>query len=181
MPARALIVAVIFMLGLRGLSWGQVVGRNAPPGKSSTATFSTSAQLVVETVSVKDKAGRPVSGLTAKDFAITEDGVPQQIRLFEEQKLDETPMSTLTEAEADEHIHLYDKLTRTQIVPELLGSTRYKNRRLLALYFDITAMPPADQERALQAAQKFVRTQMETDDMVAILRYAGGATGKAAP
>src|SRR6185312_838983 len=73
------------------------------------------------------------------------------------------------------NIHVYDRLTRTQISPETPGYPRYKNRRLLALYFDMTAMPPADQERALTAAQKFVRTQMKTDDLFAILRYAGGA------
>jgi hypothetical protein len=30
----------------------------------------------------------------------------------------------------------------------------------MALYFDMTAMPPADQLRSLVAAQKFIRTQM---------------------
>lgn len=167
-------VAVILLVGLRGLCGGQVVGENAT-SQGSVTTFSTNTQLVVENVSVNDKAGHPVAGLTAKDFSITENGVPQQIRVFEEQKLSETPMSTLTQAEADDHVRLYDRLTPTQIVPELLGSTRYKDRRLLALYFDMTAMPPADQERALTAAQKFVRAQMKADDLIAILRYAGGA------
>jgi len=45
----------------------------------------------------------------------------------------------------------------------------------LALYFDLTAMPPWDQVRALAAAEKFVRTQITAADLVAILRYAGGA------
>ena len=39
----------------------------------------------------------------------------------------------------------------------------------------MTAMPPADQLRALAAAQKFIRTQMTPADRVAILRYTGGA------
>ena len=38
----------------------------------------------------------------------------------------------------------------------------------------MTAMPPADQMRALGAAQKFIRTQMTPADRVSILRYAGG-------
>jgi VWFA-related protein len=38
----------------------------------------------------------------------------------------------------------------------------------------MTAMPPADQMRALNAAQKFIRTQMRPEDRVAILRYSGG-------
>ena len=52
---------------------------------------------------------------------------------------------------------------------------RYKNRRLLALYFDMTALPPADEMRALSAAEQFVRTQLTTVDLVAIMRYNGGA------
>ncbi len=39
----------------------------------------------------------------------------------------------------------------------------------------MTAMPPPDQLRALAAAQKFIRTQMTPADLVAIMRYAGGA------
>jgi VWFA-related protein len=45
----------------------------------------------------------------------------------------------------------------------------------LALYFDMTAMPPADQLRALGAARKFIRTQMTSVDLISIMRYSGGA------
>ena len=59
-------------------------------------------------------------------------------------------------------------------MPETPGKFRYQDRRLLALYFDMTAMQPADQLRALEAAQKFIRNQMTEADRVSILRYAGG-------
>ncbi len=74
-----------------------------------------------------------------------------------------------------ERVHIYDKLGRTQIAPETPGQTRYKERRLLVLYFDMTSMPPADQLRALDAGRKFVRTQMTPQDVMAIMRYSGGS------
>jgi VWFA-related protein len=153
---------------------GQQVGQNTQPGNSGIATFSTGTQLVVETVVVTDKKGNPVEGLTAKDFTITENGAPQEIRFFEHQKL---PDSTDLPAVRDkpENIHIYDKLGLTRIASESPGTTRYKDRRLLALYFDMTAMPPTDQSRALSAAEKFIRTQMSKADLMAILRYSGGA------
>src|SRR5579859_1652625 len=67
----------------------QQIGGNAPAGAAAPATFSTSSQLVVETVNVKDKNGKAIEGLTAKDFTVTEDGVEQMIRLFEFQRVPE--------------------------------------------------------------------------------------------
>ena len=49
-----------------------------------------------------------------------------------------------------EEIKIYKRLARTQIAPETHQNSRYKNRRLLALYFDMSAMPPGDQLRALR-------------------------------
>jgi hypothetical protein len=65
------------------------------PQTAENAKFTSTTQLVVETVSVKDKSGKPLEGLTAKDFTITEDGVPQTIKFFEYQKFDEKPSSPI--------------------------------------------------------------------------------------
>jgi VWFA-related protein len=152
----------------------QQIGQNTQPGATSggPATFSTSTQLVIETVAVLDKSGAPVSGLTARDFSVTEDGVPQAIKVFEHQKLPDSPPPL---APAPGHARIYEKLKRTQIAPEAAAPGRYKDRRLLALYFDMTSMQTADQLRALAAARQFVRTQMSAADLMAIFRYSGGA------
>jgi VWFA-related protein len=141
-----------------------------PATSNGTVTFSTTAQLVVETVVVKDKNGKTVEGLTAKDFTITEDGAPQTIQFCEFQKVeDQAPGFAVRPAET-----AAPAVTSNQIAPEVSGDIRYKDRRLLVLYFDMTAMPQPDQLRALAAAQKFIKT-MSTADLMAILEYTGAA------
>ena len=43
-------------------------------GRDDTYKLTVSSNLVVETVVVTDKKGNFVTGLTAKDFNVTEDG-----------------------------------------------------------------------------------------------------------
>src|SRR5580693_1540689 len=78
------------------LAFGQQVGENKK-ATETTPMFTASATLVIETVGVKGKDGKPVEGLTAKDFTVTEDGVPQEIKFFEYQKLPETLNNTPTQ------------------------------------------------------------------------------------
>src|SRR6266566_800285 len=153
----------------------QQIGQNAPSKSSQTPSISVTTQLVVETVMVKDKAGNPIEGLTAKDFIVTENGVPQTVRFCEHQKLPETPSAATTTPSEPEDVTIYHKLAMTRISPEAPEKIRYKDRRLMTLYFDMTAMPPADQMRSLVAAQKFIRTQMTSVDLISILRYSGSA------
>jgi VWFA-related protein len=155
-------------------AYSQQVGTNVQSG-AATPTFATGATLVIETITVNGKDGKPIEGLTAKDFTVTEDNVPQTIKILEYQKLEEVPTNAPPPAPRVEDIKIYDKLTSTQIAPEAPGDLKYREKRLLALYFDMTAMPQADQLRALAAAEKFLRTQMTASDLVAIMKYSGAA------
>lgn len=168
--------SLLTILMLATLSAGaQQIGQNAPVGNTGVVTLSVRSQIVIETVVVKDKKGNPIDGLTAKDFTLTEDGVPQTIRYCERQTMPSALSDVPLKPSGPEDIKLYNRLARTQITPETPGDVRYKDRRLLALYFDMTAMRPADQLRALAAAETFIRTQMTTADLVSILRYSGGS------
>lgn len=173
MPSPRALLAFLFTVA--SSTSAQQIGRNKSAGPSDTYTLSVKAQLVVETVVVKDKQGQFIHGLTAKDFALTEDGVPQTIRFCEHQDLVTDAAPLPVSAPGTEALKLYKRLARTRVTPEAAGNERYKNRRLLALYFDMSAMRPADQLRALAAAEQFLRTQMTTVDLVSILRYQGGS------
>jgi VWFA-related protein len=168
--AVAIMLALVLAVSMLG---GQQVGQNAPLEGDHGATIRVSTQLVVETVVVKDKQGNPINGLTAKDFVVTENGAPQTISFCERQELPTSPAPAPKQER--ENLKVYYHLNNTQIAAEKPGSLLYQDRRLLALYFDMTATPPADQMRALGAAQKFIRTQMTSADRVAIMRYAGGS------
>src|SRR5215212_2145124 len=56
-------------------------------------TFRSGTRLIVQTVSVKDKDGKPIEGLTTKDFVVTEDGESQTVSFAEYQRLDDTPVA----------------------------------------------------------------------------------------
>lgn len=153
----------------------QQVGQNKSPDEPQNFTLSVNSNLVVEAVTVRDKQGNFVRGLKADDFVLTENGQPQTIRYCEHQDLAETAKPLPAATAKSEDITIYDRLVRSQIASETMDSERYKNRRLLAFYFDMTALPPADQMRSLSAAEQFIRTQMTTADMIAILRFQGGS------
>ncbi len=150
----------------------QQVGQNAP-ASTAASTFQSSTQLVVETVSVKDKNGNAVENLTDKDFTVTEDGAPQTIKFFEFQRLQgaEAPAPNAAPSRAVP----FAKLPKSHIAPESPGNTKYRDHRLLALYFDMSAMPVPDQLRAFAAAVKFIQTQMTASDLMALMVYEEGA------
>jgi VWFA-related protein len=147
--------------------------------------FRASTRLIVQTVTVKDRNGNPIEGLTANDFIVTEDGEPQDIAFVEYQRLDAAPATappaTAPPARPPAAAGVAPAGSavappvQAGFAPRAPGDERFRNRRLLILYFDLTATPPPDQIRAYDAALKYVATQMQPADMVAIMTFGGGA------
>ncbi|MGC2161332.1 MAG: VWA domain-containing protein [Silvibacterium sp.] len=166
---------LLLALALPAIAGAQTIGQNGSGENDKVLTLNVRSQLVTETVTILDKGGIPVSGLTAADFTLTENGVPQKIRFCEHQSLptDGTPMPALTRDQ--ENLTVYRKLNRGEIAQESPEDLRYSGHRLLALYFDVSAMGNADRYRAIQAAETFIRTQMTPIDLVSILRFSEGS------
>src|SRR5579885_1306292 len=171
------LIATSLVCLLAAAQHGPQTGTNTPNGPAGTARFGATTQLVVEDVILKSKDGKPVEGLKASDFTITEDGKPQKISVFEYQTLQEEPepapalparpaVDTATAATPAPK-----PVTAIQIEPEKPGDIKYRDRRLLVLFFDLTSMPIPDQIRAQNAALKFIRTQMTRSDLVAIMTF----------
>ena len=168
------LLGTLLLLGVVAPVTAQQIGGNKTTG-TETYTISMKVQLVVEAVVVKDKQGKSIPGLTAKDFTLTEDGVPQTIRYCEHQDLVALAAPVPVAEPGTEDLRIYKRLAHSQIAPETLNNSLYKNRRLLALYFDMSAMRQDDQLRAITAAEKFIRTQLTSVDLVSILRYQGAS------
>ena len=141
-------------------------------GENGTFTLSVSSKLVIEAVNVKDKQGKSISGLTAKDFTVTENGVNSTSASASIRNC-RRPLAN-RKARPGEH----QGLQQARRHADRCGEARrcsYKDKRLIAIYFDLTSMPPEDKVRALEAAEKFIRTQMTSADLVSIMRYGGGS------
>jgi VWFA-related protein len=152
-----------------------------PP--AGTPTFRSTTRLIVQTVNVKDKDGKPIEGLTAKDFVVTEDGEPQTVSFVEFQRLPpprSTGSVTVGESAPDAAPapppapKKVEGVTDVKIAAGQPGDIKYRNKRLMILYFDMTAMPPPDLLRAYTAAIKYVKTQMTPSDLVAVMGFQGG-------
>src|ERR1700731_2544068 len=63
--------------------------QQAQQKKEETVTFTSTSTLVIVNCFVRDKSGNPVEGLKKEDFKLLEDGKPQNIAVFEFQKLED--------------------------------------------------------------------------------------------
>jgi VWFA-related protein len=167
----------LFLLFVSIVSLVSFVSAQPPQSQQPPPVFRSGARLIVQTVSVKDKDGRPVEGLTANDFVVSEDGEPQTVSFVEFQRLPDRPAEARSASPAplEPAVVSAPSATQGQIAVPPPGDARYRDRRLLVLYFDLTAMPPADQMRAYTAAQTFIDTQMQPSDLLAIMTFGGGA------
>jgi VWFA-related protein len=157
----------------------------APPAGGTLPKFTSNTQLVVEIVSVRDKDGNPIQGLQAADFHVTENGVAQTISFCEYQKLDEkvepmaapvaAPAPVAAAAPAPAPDRPRDPTAAPAIAGSAPGEIKYRDRRLLVIYFDMSAMPVPDQLRALTSARTFVTKQMTRADLLSIMKFEGGA------
>ena len=149
-----------------------------PPPPQTRPTFRSGARLTVQTVTVKDEDGRPIEGLTAKDFALTEDGVPQTIGFVEFQRVEGAPDPagpTPGPGAAAPRAAAGAAATPYRVPSLTPGGTRYRDRRLLVLYFDLSALMPLDAVRAFAAAEHFIEAGMEPQDLLAIMAFEDGA------
>jgi VWFA-related protein len=152
-----------------------VIHAQQAPAQTPQAVFRSTTRLIVQTVTVKDKDGKALEGLTATDFSITEDGQPQDIAFVEYQRLE--PAGTQAAAPAAPTVvpPVPPPGVPAVITSPPNGGIRYQNRRLIVIYFDTASMPPGDSLRAYVNAREYVDNKMAPADLIALMEYKGGA------
>jgi VWFA-related protein len=179
---RALTLRILVLL-LLCAPVGLAQQQQPPLTQTPQATFRATQRLIVQSVFVKDKDGKPIEGLTAKDFTITEDGQPQDIAFVEYQRLATEAPPVAADPQAPVPLTARPAAPATTVAPTVqtgissppAGDIRYQDKRLLVLYFDGSSMGPADQIRAYTNALKFIDTQMTRSDLIAIMAFQNGA------
>ncbi len=126
----------------------------------------TNADLVLTNVVARDaKTGEIVKGLKQSDFKIFENGKEQTIDTFDFESVDmATPLNEATVSGLAAGPTGSGNKAVVVAKPEEL-----RNHRLIVMFFDLTSMQPEDLERAVDAAQTFLRTKMQSADLIALV------------
>ena len=133
-------------------------------------TFKAQSELVLVDVSVRDKNGNLVRDLKPEDFTVFEDNKPQKVSTFDVENMQNTP--TIPVQQVDLLSTTPKKARATAANPNPAASAEQqalKDRRLIILFFDLSAMQPDEIERSAQAAQNYLDKQMEPADLVSIV------------
>jgi VWFA-related protein len=133
--------------------------------QQSDYVFRTGSELVLVNVTVRDKNGNFVQGLKPEDFTILEDNKPQKVVSFDVENVDAVPASDVAQAKPS-----------PDAAPASSGPTaaadaskQFKDRRLIVLFFDLSAMEPDEIDHAVTSAEHYVDTQMAPADLVSIV------------
>jgi VWFA-related protein len=134
----------------------------------SSAVLRSSSDLVRIDVEVTDKSGKPIKGLTANQFTITDEGKPQAITSFSFSDIE--AIETATADDSKPIVVSVDNDGPNSPSADAI-SDALRDRRLIVLFFDLTSMQTDDLIRAHDAADKFVKQQMTKADVVAVIAF----------
>ncbi len=141
-------------------------------GQQADPVFKSTTQLVVVDVFARDKSGKDLTNLTKADFTVLEEGKPQQIQIFELQKLESRLLPPVPKQLQTRPADKAREARPQTIVTRPAGEIQYRDKRLMVLFFDLSSMQPPEQIRAEKAALKFIDEQMTPSDMVAVMSFA---------
>jgi len=139
-------------------------------------TFKAQSELVLVNVTVRDKNGNPVRDLKPEDFTVLEDNKPQKVATFDIENTENTPQVPMQQANLLSEPAKKMKTSRATASAASAQESAIKDRRLIILFFDLSAMQPDEIERSSNAAQDYLKKQMEPADLVSIVSLSNTIT-----
>ena len=138
----------------------------APPQVSANqkGAIRAAVHLVEVDVAVTDRDGKPLKGLRQDQFSIAEDGKDQKISTF-----DYYDVERLEKADAAEAAPITIPIGSVAAAEEVRRQVR--DRRMIVLFFDLTALQSTDLTRSTAAAKQFVAKQMTSADLAGVVAF----------
>jgi VWFA-related protein len=141
----------------------------APPPPTNSPRIEVTTELVLVNVVARDKKGNLVQDLKKEDFTLFEDGKKQQISTFDFENVEEQTAAGAAEATVSGVAGPGTLLRTAKKAPPSLDA---RDRRLILMFFDFSAMDPEQVDRSVDAAKKFIETKLQPADLIALVSLA---------
>ena len=132
----------------------------------TTPAIRATTEIVLVNVVARDKKGNLVRDLKQQDFTVSEDGQKQQVSSFDFENIDELALAQQSMPTAS---GTAGPAAAGVAPPAVQHADDARDRRLILLFFDFSAMDPEQIDRAVDAAKKYVNTKMQSADLIAIV------------
>jgi VWFA-related protein len=139
----------------------------APPPQRET-TIKVNTEIVLVNVIARDKKGNLIRDLKREDFTVSEDGKKQDISSFDFENVDELALAA-KQGTIVTGANPTGPVDANSPVPAAIDA---RDRRLILMFFDFSAMEPDEIDRAVDSAKKYVNTAMQPADLVALVSLA---------
>ncbi len=162
---KKIAVALLLAWSMAGHLLAQQQPSAPPQPPAHGGVLRVSTEIVLVNVVARDKHGNLIRDLKKEDLTVFEDGKKQDLASFDFEKVDEMVMAgaagtTVTGAAAAPSGLLNSKVQK---------SLNARDRRLMLLFFDFSAMQPEDIDRSVEAGKKYVRAKMQPADLIALM------------
>src|SRR5467141_4685516 len=146
-----------------------VLAQQSGQAGANESRIQVTSELVLVNVVAHDKKGNLVRDLKKGDFTLFEDGKKQEISTFDFENVDDLAAAGAAEATVSGAAEQGALLRSGKKAPASLDA---RDRRLILLFFDFSAMEPEQIDRSVDAAKKFVSTGMQPADLIALVSLA---------
>jgi len=133
--------------------------------KLPVSPIRVTSELVLANVVVHDKTGKLVRDLKKENFTLYEDGKKQEISTFDVENVDALITAGAAEATVTGEVAESAAVLKKSDASILDA----RDRRVIVLFFDFSAMEPDQIDRSVDAAKKYIGTQMQPADIVALI------------